>query len=78
MSIFFQTLKSEFANAFFFFINFLINVFKMQYSVLTFTYHFILKCITVLKFSVTYLFHYAFYLVKAEKVFNPMVPYFVV
>lgn len=41
------------------------NVFKMQYSILTFTHHFILKCITVLKFSVRYLFHYAFYLVKA-------------
>lgn len=51
----------------------------MQYRILTFTYHFILKCITVLKFSVQYLFHYAFYLVKAEKkMFNPMVPYFVI
>ena len=39
----------------------------MQYSILTFTYHFIWKYITVLKFSVQYLFQYAFYLVKTKK-----------
>lgn len=38
----------------------------MQYSILIFTY-FIMKCITVLKFSVQYLFQYAFYLVKTKK-----------
>lgn len=53
-------------------------VFKMQHSILTFTNHFIWKYIAVLKFSVLCLLHYAFYLLTAEKMFNPMVPYSVI
>lgn len=64
MNIFFPEIRVYMCS---FSTNFQINVFKMQYSILTFTYHFILKCITVLKFSVQYLFHYAFYLVKTKK-----------
>lgn len=50
----------------------------MQYSILTFVNHFKWKYIAVLKFCVQCLLHYAFYLLKAEKMFNPMVPYSVI